>query len=49
MFVALWVFFNHLGVKAKTVHVFEQVKLAATDFWGIYFVIAVQMGTLVLV
>lgn len=49
MFVALCCFFfNHLGGKAKKVNVFEQVKLATTDFWGLYFVIAVQVGTLVL-
>lgn len=50
MFVALWCgcFFNLLAGKAKKVHVFEQVKIATTDFWDLCFVIAVQVGTLVL-
>lgn len=50
MFVALWCgcIFNLLAGKAKKVHVFEQVKIATTDFWDLCFVIAVQVGTLVL-
>lgn len=49
MFVALWWgFFNHLAGKAKKVRVFERVKLATTDLWGLYFITAVQVGSLVL-